>query len=89
MTAPDPSMTPDELRGFWKRVDERCGELGITYTQLAQATGVRSAHLAHLMHDPRPPSLRFLLRTCRHLKVSSDWLLGLDIPDLPPPRFRP
>lgn len=50
MTAPDPSMTPDELRGFWKRVDERCGELGITYTQLAQATGVRSAHLAHLMH---------------------------------------
>jgi transcriptional regulator with XRE-family HTH domain len=58
-----------------ERARERMAELGITQTALAESLGVVRAAVSHYLSGRTEPPLSLFMLICRHLQVSSDWLL--------------
>lgn len=83
-------MSKDEREAFYDRLDSRAGEIGVSYADLTRACGYsRTSTIHHMVSERRPPSLHFLINAAIRLSCTTDWLLGLDQPKLPTPRYNP
>jgi len=54
---------------------------GWTQAQVAEWCDVNTAALSHWESGRREPNLENLVRLCNGLRVSANWLLGLEITD--------
>lgn len=59
-----------------KRIRDRRNDIGLTQDSLATALGVTSQHISAIENDKRSPSLEFLVKLARALKVTTDYLLS-------------
>ena len=59
-----------------ERIRERRQELGLTQDELAKTLDVTPQHISAIETDKRAPSLDFLVRLAKMLKVTTDYLLS-------------
>ena len=59
-----------------ERIRERRQEIGLTQDDLAKILGVTPQHISAIENDKRLPSLDFLVKLARALKVTTDYLLS-------------
>ncbi len=59
-----------------ERIRERRQELGLTQDDLAKALKVTPQHISAIETDKRAPSLDFLVKLARELKITTDYLLA-------------
>ncbi len=61
-----------------QRIKARRKELHLTQEQLAELTGISAAFLGHIERGTRKASLETFCALCEALKVSADYLIGLE-----------
>lgn len=59
-----------------KRIRERRQEIGLTQDDLAKILGVTPQHISAIETDKRAPSLDFMVKLAKELKVTTDYLLS-------------
>lgn len=52
----------------------------LTQQELGKLAGISSMHIAHFESGRRLPSIPNLLKLCKALQVTTDWLLFFSIP---------
>ena len=66
---------------FGIRLREAREELGLTQDKLAKAMNTQQTHVARWERGARKPSIDTVIAIAKILKVSSDYLLGLENED--------
>lgn len=67
--------------GFGKRLNIAITNSGMTLTTIEKMCGVHHSNICDYVQETMLPSAYNLYALCQTLKVSSDWLLGLDKTD--------
>lgn len=62
--------------GLGERIRERRQEIGLTQDDLAKILEVTPQHISAIENDKRLPSLEFLVKLAKTLKVTTDYLLS-------------
>jgi transcriptional regulator with XRE-family HTH domain len=65
-------------RAIAKRIREARERNGWTQAQVAEWTGLTPSNVSHFESGQRAPSALGLARIARGLRVSADWILGLE-----------
>jgi transcriptional regulator with XRE-family HTH domain len=78
------------IPGFGARLRHALESRELTMNAAARLAGVRASAMSDFCSGARLPPLRALVRLCRRLDISADWLLfGRDVPVRPRPVLPP
>jgi transcriptional regulator with XRE-family HTH domain len=70
------------LEGFGERLRKARKAAKIKGDDLGEKVGVSKSTISHWEHDRYEPSLEQLVALCSQLRVSADWLIGREQPEL-------
>lgn len=70
------NFIPDEVKTM-ERLQQALRFRNITQKELAERIGVNEVTMSRYVKGTRTPNANIIIRVCRELNVSADWLLGL------------
>lgn len=62
---------------FGKRILEIKNDLGLSYAQMGELTGVDKRNFSAWVNQYKMPNADMVIKIAKGLNVSADWLLGL------------
>jgi transcriptional regulator with XRE-family HTH domain len=77
---PDIAETVEALDTFSRRLCRAMAERKVSVTQLAIRTGIPASHLSRYRAGVKEPMLCNLMKLCRAIPVSADYLCGTECP---------